>query len=423
MTAIVGILNKQAVAVAADSAVTVGGGTKIYNTANKIFNLSKGCPVGIAVYGNAALNGCVPWEVVIKMYRKHIGTKKYPTLSEYVDDFFNYVRNYSQKYISDKDALEVLKGNLLRFWCVDLTQGLRENNDWDAPIAKPALTVLKERLVHLAGRLKKEKVLDEYKDVKIDDFIGSIDDVLGVIKNHITKNGGKWAEQYEATVHECLYKLTITNNPFSLSSVSGVSIFGYGEDEIYPSLQEHQVYNIVLGKQRIFKIPNNHTINETNDASICPMAQKDVIQTFIEGVSHKIKETFLEATKSAIKETMKGVSSIVRPVNASLANSISAVDYAPIVEKYRNEINTIIHRDQIAPLIQTIVTMGKEDIADLAENLIYMTSMKRHVSPFAETVGGPIDVAIISKGDGFIWVKRKHYFSAELNRTFFDNKQ
>ena len=31
MTAIVGILNKQAVAVAADSAVTVGGGTKIYN--------------------------------------------------------------------------------------------------------------------------------------------------------------------------------------------------------------------------------------------------------------------------------------------------------------------------------------------------------------------------------------------------------
>jgi ATP-dependent protease HslVU (ClpYQ) peptidase subunit len=62
MTAIVGILNKQAVAVAADSAVTVGRGVKIYNTANKIFNLSKGCPVGIAIYGNAALNNCVPWE-------------------------------------------------------------------------------------------------------------------------------------------------------------------------------------------------------------------------------------------------------------------------------------------------------------------------------------------------------------------------
>jgi ATP-dependent protease HslVU (ClpYQ) peptidase subunit len=38
MTAVIGILNKEAVAVAADSAVTIGwqNGRKIYNTANKI---------------------------------------------------------------------------------------------------------------------------------------------------------------------------------------------------------------------------------------------------------------------------------------------------------------------------------------------------------------------------------------------------
>jgi hypothetical protein len=35
-----------------------------------------------------------------------------------------------------------------------------------------------------------------------------------------------------------------------------------------------------------------------------------------------------------------------------------------------------------------------------------------------ETVAGPIDVAVISKGDGFIWIKRKHYFSPELNPHF-----
>jgi hypothetical protein len=38
-----------------------------------------------------------------------------------------------------------------------------------------------------------------------------------------------------------------------------------------------------------------------------------------------------------------------------------------------------------------------------------------------ETVGGPIDVAVISKGDGLVWVKRKHYFPAELNQHFFSN--
>jgi hypothetical protein len=38
-----------------------------------------------------------------------------------------------------------------------------------------------------------------------------------------------------------------------------------------------------------------------------------------------------------------------------------------------------------------------------------------------ETVGGPIDVAVITKGDGLIWIKRKHYFDKELNHAFFAN--
>ncbi|WP_157078620.1 hypothetical protein [Methanobrevibacter filiformis] len=42
-------------------------------------------------------------------------------------------------------------------------------------------------------------------------------------------------------------------------------------------------------------------------------------------------------------------------------------------------------------------------------NIIHITSLKRKVEEGLETVGGDIDVAIISKGDGFIWAKRKHY--------------
>jgi hypothetical protein len=38
-----------------------------------------------------------------------------------------------------------------------------------------------------------------------------------------------------------------------------------------------------------------------------------------------------------------------------------------------------------------------------------------------ETVGGPIDVAVISKGDGFVWIKWKHYFNRELNPLFVEN--
>jgi hypothetical protein len=61
------------------------------------------------------------------------------------------------------------------------------------------------------------------------------------------------------------------------------------------------------------------------------------------------------------------------------------------------------------------------ELASMAESLVNLTSFKRRITMVAETVGGPVDVAVISKGDGFIWIKRKHYFEAEPNQQFYAN--
>ncbi len=50
-----------------------------------------------------------------------------------------------------------------------------------------------------------------------------------------------------------------------------------------------------------------------------------------------------------------------------------------------------------------------------------LTSFKRRVTLDAETVGGPIDVAVISKGDGLVWTRRKRYIDPTLNHHFFAN--
>lgn len=93
MTSIVGVLNKRAVAIAADSAVTVGDTHKVMNTGNKIFSMSKYAPVGIAIYGSASMMD-TPWEVIIKCYRRELKTKKFQYLREYVDDFMNFLRKH-----------------------------------------------------------------------------------------------------------------------------------------------------------------------------------------------------------------------------------------------------------------------------------------------------------------------------------------
>src|SRR5438876_10683387 len=108
MTAEIAILNKGAVALAADSAVTIpiGGGQKIYNTVNKLFTLSKFEPIGVMVYGGSEFMG-VPWESIIKEHRRSLGDGTHATLREYVTGFIEWLTN-SKLLFPESIQLQVL---------------------------------------------------------------------------------------------------------------------------------------------------------------------------------------------------------------------------------------------------------------------------------------------------------------------------
>ncbi len=108
MTAVIGILNKQAVAVAADSAVTVSApnGRKIFNTANKIFTFSKHYPVGVMIYNSASFMS-TPWETIIKLYRENLDTRSFNTLDEYIENFISFLKSKSYFTNTEYQYLEL----------------------------------------------------------------------------------------------------------------------------------------------------------------------------------------------------------------------------------------------------------------------------------------------------------------------------
>jgi hypothetical protein len=59
-----------------------------------------------------------------------------------------------------------------------------------------------------------------------------------------------------------------------------------------------------------------------------------------------------------------------------------------------------------------------QDAIDLAQFLVETTLKFSRFKPGAQTVGGPIDIAAITKHEGFKWVKRKHYYDTILNPTY-----
>src|SRR5690606_28775664 len=76
---------------------------KIYNSAVKLFALSKVAPVAIMVYGNAALSR-IPWEVVIKEYRRNLGSRRFETLGEYSSDFIRYIASSDKLLDSNTES-------------------------------------------------------------------------------------------------------------------------------------------------------------------------------------------------------------------------------------------------------------------------------------------------------------------------------
>jgi hypothetical protein len=62
-----------------------------------------------------------------------------------------------------------------------------------------------------------------------------------------------------------------------------------------------------------------------------------------------------------------------------------------------------------------VPAMPIQDAIDLAEYLVHLTIMYSRFAPGPETVGGPIEVAVITKHEGFKWVSRKHYWDVTLN--------
>ncbi|MGH2442146.1 MAG: hypothetical protein ACRDFX_03155 [Chloroflexota bacterium] len=87
--------------------------------------------------------------------------------------------------------------------------------------------------------------------------------------------------------------------------------------------------------------------------------------------------------------------------------------------------NLAVPEGQVGPAIQVIEealnlplvipAMPLQDAIDLARFLVKLTMNVSRFSPGAPTVGGPIEIAAISKHEQFKWIARKHYYGRNYN--------
>lgn len=70
---------------------------------------------------------------------------------------------------------------------------------------------------------------------------------------------------------------------------------------------------------------------------------------------------------------------------------------------------------QMTQLPLTFAGMPIGEVIDLADFLVDATIKFVRFTPGHQTVGGPIEIAAITRHEGFKWIKRKHHYPAHLN--------
>ena len=64
-----------------------------------------------------------------------------------------------------------------------------------------------------------------------------------------------------------------------------------------------------------------------------------------------------------------------------------------------------------------VPAMPIQDAIDLVKFLADISVNSSRFVPGAQVIGGPIDIAVITKHEGFKWIQRKHYYDKDLNLT------
>lgn len=313
MTAIVGILNKKGIAIAADSAVTFTNADKsvvkneegeeitlyqdkVINSGDKMLRLKDKQSVAVMIVNNAELVQ-FPWDIIVRWYRKQKDDSGFPNFQDYIEDFMSFV---------------------------------------NSKVVKPFIK-----------------------------------------ENYIFDNS---------------YKTYLV-------------FAGYGEAEPYPSICECEVTGIKRGKIQYTKPYDIISISDEMESRIYAGGQDDIIEAIKYGIQDQRIDDICKRLSALVIKLLKSRKMYKDAPNLHL----DLIDQNVIYQE-AEEIIIKSAREHYQQQLRLIKGYNLQEMACLAENLIKATELHRKITFQQESVGGLIDLAIITKNDGFQWLNRKSWY-------------
>lgn len=417
MTSEICVMNRHSLVLAADSAATVSrweNGKKeerYFKGSNKIFQLSNSEPVGIMIYDSADLQR-IPWEIIVKTFRSELASKSFRSVREYGLQFLSFIECHRGLFPSaylDELLVENVDQIMIRF--------LNMINDDDAVKAASAdaSAVIEAKKATLDNYLAVTRTFPLVAPLTEEDLAAAKAKHLPRLEAEAETDLGLFSDSAP------LDKISLVDlglealfrRPGIFLSQTGIVIAGYGTDDFFPSHVEFSCLGFV-GERLCATEKGDHAITQRDSGFFKAFATTAMADTFTMGFGPDV----LNLVRSHLHDVLKDFAA---KLSASPPNLVDLVEEAVIA--HTDKWTTDVFERHGRPLRRVIGSLPTDELAELAETLVMLESLKEKVTSPSESVGGPIDVAIITKHEGFVWAKRKLYFDPKLNSRFFLRQQ
>jgi len=372
VTAEIAIMNRLAVVLAADSATTVtywNKGTKTeryFKGANKLFQLSNGQPVGLMIYATASLHG-VPWDIIVKEFRRCLGDDVLPKLSDYCDRFCAFIKGQMTLF---PDALRktslVNNATQAAYQLVYKMQAREKKGEGRSDALKH---VLEEAEADLAAATLPEWLTEDDKEAAVAAHAAAIERYV---------DDQKLIEGADANLKRRLASIAVGIALVHFKRFmgsSGIVIAGYGNDEFFPSFYSFRCFGFLDSHFLWMQTNEGHT-SDDKPATIEPFATTSMINTFQMGISPDVFEQVTQATTNCLRtfsEELRSHIDFVGPL-PDIEPLIKDASDKHTKEWFYPSLGT--HYD---PLAAVIGSLPVADMAALAKSLIELESLKERV--------------------------------------------
>ena len=413
MTSEIAVMNQRAVALAADSAVTLidGGTVVVRNEQRKLFNLVPGQPVGVMFFGLADMMGH-PWDNLIEHFQRKGPRGAPPHLGGYATAFTGMLDNLTEFFPPDRqrDDYRRLFASVLRH-IFAYASFLRESGDeafanaTDTALLETAIDRIWNEYQFSGGRPRRDlPCFPQGFAKKVQAHYGAFIDDL------INYGFGQFALSKPATQHLKDIAVFCVVKDLFLEDVTGLVFAGYGKEDRYPSVVTYYVSAMVDGIVKRSEISVDAISNEVR-SKLRVFADSEVTHAFLRGIDFNLERRlyggFHMLLHGIVDEVVGAVPNVPDSVRSELRHRFHNDDVPRYFEAFRSMMGQYQQAAFINPVLRVLEIAAKTELAETAKSLVELNVFKKRIMAQKETVGGAIDVALISRDGGFQWYAKQ----------------